>query len=132
MYCPWLNEGVTTDFGLSELEQLRLPLPFPTHDRRPEWVEWWDLCQGRAPDACVLMQPRFDTRIGFWKGLRLYHDVNVPVGCFARSVAEAERDTWMLEAYGYSVSPTFHANPWAQRWPESRGHGAWAAVGSSR
>lgn len=91
-------------------------------------AKWWELCQGKAPDACVLMQPDFDHRIDFWTGLRLLHEARVPVGCFARSEAEAERDAWMLSAYGYDVTARTRRNPWAQRWAESRGHGAWGAV----
>jgi hypothetical protein len=90
--------------------------------------QWWELCQGRAPDACVILQPSFDARIEFWAGLRLLLSAGVPVGCFARGVPEAERDAWLLRAYGYDVRAEPVRNPWAQRWSEPRGHGAWAAV----
>jgi hypothetical protein len=90
--------------------------------------QWWELCRGGAPDACVVMQPNLDRRPEFWSGLRLLHEARVPVGCFARSFAEAERDAWLLRAYGYDVTADAVANPWAQRWAEPRGRGAWAAV----
>jgi hypothetical protein len=34
----------------ADLAHLRLPLPTPTGDRHPEWVEWWDLCQDETTD----------------------------------------------------------------------------------
>ena len=37
-------------FAREEFEQLGLPLPLPTRNRRQEWVEWWDLCQDEVTD----------------------------------------------------------------------------------
>jgi hypothetical protein len=43
-------DGAATDEGRAALNRLGLSLPVPDHDRRVEWLEWYDLCQGEVTD----------------------------------------------------------------------------------
>ena len=91
--------------------------------------QWVDGRKGKLPDLCLLMHPSFDERIGFWADVRLLLEAGVTVGCFSRGREKAERDAWLLKAYGYDVTPDARRNPWSRHHPELRGHGSWAAVG---
>ncbi len=90
---------------------------------------WLDGRSGKAPDLCLLMHPRFDERIAFFAQIRMLLEMGVVVGCFARGAEKVERDAWLLQAYGYDVTPAAQRNPWSRHRPELRGHGSWAAVG---
>jgi hypothetical protein len=46
----FLDDDPDAYFHRDELDQLVLPLPLPTRNRRQDWVEWWDLCQDEATD----------------------------------------------------------------------------------
>jgi len=85
--------------------------------------------EGKAFDLCLLMHPGFDERAPLWRELLALVDMGVCVGCFARGMEKVERDAWLLQAYGYEVSPLARANPWSRHHPDLRGHGPWAAVG---
>ncbi len=85
--------------------------------------------EGKAFDLCLLMHPGFDERAPLWSELLALFKTGAYVGCFARGMEKVERDAWLLQAYGYEVSPIAQANPWSQHHPELRGHGPWAAVG---
>ncbi len=54
----FLDEDPDAYFHRDEFEQLALPLPLPTRNRRREWVEWWDLCQDETTD---------EQRAGVWE-----------------------------------------------------------------
>ena len=92
-------------------------------------TDWWARRHGIPPDLCLLVHPGFDERVPFWAGVRHLLDAGVHVGCFARGAEKVERDAWLLQAYGYDVTPDPKPNPWARHHPELRGHGAWGAVG---
>ena len=107
----------------------------PGVDARPATLfdgslkQWLDGRNGKAPDLCLLMHPSFDERIKFFAEVRLLLAAGVTVGCFSRGAEKVERDAWLLQAYGYDVTPAAQQNPWSRHHPELRGHGSWAAVG---
>ena len=92
-------------------------------------TEWLARRCGHPPDLCLLVHPGFDERVPFWAGVRHLLEAGTHVGCLARGPEKVERDAWLLQAYGYDVTPDAKPNPWARYHPELRGHGAWGAVG---
>ena len=92
-------------------------------------TQWLDGRKGKPLDLCLLIHPSFDERIEFWTGVRVLLEAGVKVGCFSRGREKVERDAWLLQAYGYEITPDAKQNPWSRHHPELRGHGSWAAVG---